>query len=122
MAELSTTPTQTITSPTDSGESNVNFLDLLRKCLARWHWFVFAVAVALVLSFLYVKSKTPVYTRNAIVQIKNDRNSGNSVSNLSQSFSDMGLIAGSSNVYNEMAVFHSFDATSRFTHSVSRAM
>lgn len=97
------------TTQTANTENGLQIKDILRICLKKWYWFIIAVAIAVAASILYVKSQTPVYTRNASLQIKNEKNGGNSVSSLSQSFSDMGLISGNSNVYNEMAVFKSYD-------------
>jgi len=110
MADYTNPTTQNAaTSASSTTTSSVDIMDIIRLCLARWYWFVIAVVIAVVLSILYIKSQTPTYTRTALVQIKNEQNAGTSVSNLSQSFSDMGLISANTNVYNEIAVFQSFD-------------
>jgi len=77
-----------------------NWEDFLYLFLSRWHWFVLSVIAALCIAVFYLFKTTPVYTRTTQLLIKDENNNGNN--GTIQTFSDLGIIANSSNISNEM--------------------
>ena len=68
--------------------------------LSRWYYFIASTLIALGIAVYYIMQSTPIYTRNAQLLIKDDKQ-GKTASAL-QEFKDMGLIASTSNVNNEI--------------------
>ena len=63
------------------------------------------MAIALIIGFLYLQSRTPIYESSATV-IVSDEKSGNLSDELSV-FSDLGIITQKGNLYNEIEIFKS---------------
>ena len=85
-------------------EESVQLMDLLYRCLSKWHWFVISAAVCLALAVFYVLKTPPVYTRSAEIQIKTNSR-GQSISSEGDAFSQLGLFNTNTNVYNEIKAF-----------------
>lgn len=103
--------TQNNTTLAPQNKGNEDFLrikELLYICLAKWYWFVFSVLATLVIAYIYIGKKQPVYTRTAQVEIKDDK-AGKSVSNRASGITDIGLFNTTSTVDNEKYVFQSPD-------------
>ncbi len=73
----------------------------LYLCLSRWYWFALSLIIAFGLALLYLLVTTPSYTRKMSILIK-DEDKNRSLSSEFSQFSDMGLVAGKTNLYNEM--------------------
>ena len=86
----------------------IRIQDLLYMCLAKWHWFVFSLAVCLGVATAYLLRTPPVYTRSASILIKDD-SKGKSASTDMESFADFGIFTTNTNVNNEMGTLQSPD-------------
>lgn len=86
-------------------EDTFNIRDFFLLCLARWRWFVVSILIFLGLGVLYILSTPKIYTRNAAVMIKDDKDA--SKQSVANALSDIGLFQSSSNVNNEMLAFES---------------
>lgn len=86
----------------------IRIQDLLYMCLAKWHWFVFSLAVCLGVAIAYLLRTPPVYTRSASILIKDD-SKGKSASTDMESFADFGIFTTNTNVNNEMETLQSPD-------------
>lgn len=75
--------------------------DFLTQCLAKWQWFVASVLIFCCIGVFYILRQQPVYLRSMAVLIK-DQDGGGSVSDISNAFSSMGLVASNTNVNNEL--------------------
>lgn len=75
--------------------------DFLTQCLARWQWFFASVVIFCCIGVFYILRQQPVYSRSMAVLIK-DQDGGGSVSDISNAFSSMGLVASNTNVNNEL--------------------
>lgn len=106
---LQQTQNNTTLAPQNKGnEDFIRIKELLYICLAKWYWFVFSVLATLVIAYIYIGKKQPVYTRTAQVEIKDDK-AGKSVSNRASGITDIGLFNTTSTVDNEKYVFQSPD-------------
>ena len=83
----------------------IRIQDLLYLCLAKWKWFVLSLAVTLGGAIVYLLRTPPIYTRTALVLIKDD-SKGQSVSDM-ESFSNLGLFQSNTNVNNELIALKS---------------
>lgn len=91
------------------GTNNEDFEKIrewLYMCLSKWYWFAISLALAIGLAMLYLMVTVPSYTRKASILIKDDDKSSSLSYEFSQ-FSDMGLTAGKTNIYNEMITLSS---------------
>ena len=82
--------------------------DLLYLCLNKWHWFVLSLTLCLGVAAYYLLTTPPVYLRTASILIKDD-SKGQSSSTGMESFSDLGIFATNTSVYNEMVTMRSTD-------------
>lgn len=82
-------------------EESVLLMDLLYKCLSKWHWFVISIVLCLGAAVFYVLKTPPVYTRSAEIMIKTNSR-GRSISGEGDAFSELGLFSTNTNVYNEI--------------------
>lgn len=82
--------------------------DFMYLCLAKWHWFVLSLIVCLGVAVAYLLHTPPVYTRSALMLIKDDSN-GQSASGGMESFADFGMFTAKTNINNEIATLQSPD-------------
>lgn len=82
-------------------------IDIVFLCLNKWYWFVISVFVMMVLAYIYLAKTQPQWTRNALVEIKDDH-AGRNVNNRT-GINDIGLIKSTSSVDNEKYMFMSPD-------------
>lgn len=80
-----------------------NFLLL---CLGYWKWFLASIVVFVGMGLFYVYTRQPVYERSEQI-IVTDQESGGGVGDVSKSFTDLGLFANQTSVYNELIAFTS---------------
>ena len=82
-----------------------NFLrlqDLLYLCLAKWYWFILSLVVTLGVATYYNLTTTNVYQRTASLMIKYEGKGQGIGSDVSSTFSDLGLGNAKSNINNEI--------------------
>lgn len=94
---------------TKHGQSNdfLTLQELFGLCLAKWYWFVIALAVTLGVAVAYILSTPPVYLRSASLLIKEEGKGQSFSGDVSSTFSDMGLFQVNTNVNNELVSLQS---------------
>jgi len=86
-------------------DETINFREVLEKYARYWKFILISVIVVVLLAFLYLQNKAPVYESTAMVIVKDDESG--SLSGEMNAFSDLGLITNNVNLYNEIEVFKS---------------
>lgn len=90
-------------------EPEVNDFSLrsfLLKCLSQWKWILVSLICFIGIGFLLIYTKQPVFNRSINILVK-DQESAGGVSDLSNSFSQMGLVSSNTKVLNELISFTS---------------
>lgn len=88
----------------ESGEaraSQFTLKDFLDSCLTHWKWFVVSVVCFVLLGYVYVMRKQPIYERSMSVLVK-DQDGGGGMGEIANQFSSLGLVSTNTNVYNEL--------------------
>lgn len=88
-------------------ESN-NLVELIKPYTKRWHWFIIAFFVSVILAYAYVKFSTPVYKMQSSVLIKDAKK-------MSSASGDFGVLQslggfagmGTNSIENELEIFKS---------------
>lgn len=80
----------------------MNLQDHFFLCLSQWRWILLSVFLCCGIALWHILTTKPVYQRTATIMIKDDSNSSMINGNVGAVFSEMGVNAGESNVYNEM--------------------
>ncbi len=88
-------------------ESFLTLKDLTYLCISHWQWFILSLAVCVGVAVMYLLATPPSYQRTATILVKEDSKSKSVASDVASMFSDMGLTAGQSNVYNELNAIQS---------------
>ena len=83
-------------------ENALTVKDLFYLCLAKWRWFVLSVFLVVGLAVFYILRTPPVYTRSALVMVKEDSKGRSIGSDIASLFSDLGLTQANANVNNEL--------------------
>jgi len=83
-------------------ENSLSVKDFFYKCLAQWRWFVLSILISMGLATLYILSTLPIYSRSALVMVKEDSKGRSVSSDISSMFADIGLTQVNSNVNNEL--------------------
>lgn len=55
-------------------KSELNIRKVWDVLLIKWHWFALSVFICLMLAFVYIRTVPVVYKREAVVQLKIQRN------------------------------------------------
>jgi len=71
-------------------------------CLAKWRWFAVSVLLAVGAATLCMLCTPPVYTRSALVMVKEDSKGRSIGSDMTSLFADLGLTQTNANVNNEL--------------------
>ena len=91
----------------DEHASEIEIKEVLRPYFRRFYWFIISAAICLILSYLYLKTKTTVYEVSASVLIKDAKsNPGSQDFAALRDISGFGKI-GSNGVENEMELLKS---------------
>ncbi len=83
-------------------ENSPTVKDLFYLCLAKWRWFAVSVLLTVSSAVLYVLCTPPVYTRSALVMVKEDSKGRSIGSDITSLFADLGLTQANANVNNEL--------------------
>lgn len=78
----------------------------LLLCLRYWKWFFLSLVIWVGIGLFYIYTRQPVYERMEEILVK-DQESGGGIADVSNSFSQLGLFANSTKVYNELISFTS---------------
>lgn len=84
-----------------SPEEFITIKDLLLLCAGKWYWFVISLVITISVAILYIKKTPPVYTRTALLLIKNDSQNKGGATDM-EAFSDLGIFQSNTNVNNEI--------------------
>lgn len=57
----------------DRPDDFIRIQDLFYLCLAKWYWFVISLVITLGIATVYLLKTPPVYTRSAMILIKDDQ-------------------------------------------------
>jgi len=85
-----------------SSENSPTIKDLFYLCLVKWRWFAVSVLLAVSSAVLYILCTPPVYTRSALVMVKEDSKGRSIGSDITSFFADLGLTQANVNVNNEL--------------------
>ena len=89
----------------DRPDDFIRIQDLFYLCLAKWYWFVISLVITLGIATVYLLKTPPVYTRSAMILIKDDSQGKSMPSDIG--FSDLGLLQSNTNVNNELVALQS---------------
>lgn len=84
-----------------SPEEFITIKDLLLLCAGKWYWFIISLVITISIAVLYIKKTPPVYTRTALLMIKNDSQNRAGTDGM-EAFSDLGIFQNNTNVNNEI--------------------
>lgn len=98
-------------------EDTINLREILEKYFRHWKLILACVIIALVICFLFLKSKVPIYESSATVIVK-DEKSGSLSDELSV-FSDLGIMTQRGNIYNEIEILKSRKLLSQVVKELS---
>jgi len=80
--------------------SGFSIAEVLQSFITHWYWFPISLALCLGLAWYYLATTPPVYTRSAMLLIKDESKGGSA--NIASEIADMGLLASKSNLSNEL--------------------
>ena len=91
-------------------EQAIDLRNIIKKCLHHWYWFIIGLLIAFSIAYAYLRYTAPVYQTEAELLIKDDKggisaSSGSALQN--DVLGQLSMLAGNSNVQNEMAILSS---------------
>lgn len=89
-----------------SAVENFTMRDFLKACLPAWPWFAASLLICVGSALLYICTREPVYERSEQILVK-DQDSSGGIGEIADMFSSLGLVAGNTNVNNELITFTS---------------
>ncbi len=95
--------------PDTSSQNDFSIKDIIFLFLSKWYWFVISVIFCLACAMAYLLRTPATYTRSASILIKEDSKGKSMSSDISSTFSNMGLLKTNTNIENEMVNFKSPD-------------
>ena len=103
-------------------DSFITISDLYRLCIARWRWFVGVISVSLFLAVCYL-IKTPfLYTRKAIVMVREESLGKNTSEKNGDEFNDIGFVKQQSNVTNVIRQYKSLGVLMEVAHRLDSTL
>lgn len=95
-------------------EEPINYIQLIRKYLAYWPWFVVSIVIAITASVLYLRYTDPIYKTEAKVKILSDKDK----SNISLDISKL-LNKSNVNLENDIALFKSYRLSEKVVQNLN---
>ena len=92
-----------------ASDSFITISDLYRLCIARWRWFVVVISVALFGAVFYLIRTPFLYTRKAVVMVREESLGKNTTEKNGDEFNDIGFVEQKSNVTNVIRHYKSLD-------------
>ena len=103
-------------------ESFITISDLYRLCIAQWRWFVVVISVSLLGAVCYL-IKTPfLYTRKAVVMVREESLGKNTTEKNGDEFSNIGFVEQKNNVNNVIRHYKSLDVLMEVAHRVDSTL
>ena len=102
--------TITEVKPNGSGaaKTGLRIQEYFYLCAVNWYWFLISVVICLIGAYIYIKTSTPIYKKEASILIKTD-SQGRTVSTSAAMFEDLGISTGNTHMYDEIAILRSPD-------------
>lgn len=94
-------------------DSEFDYRAIIDAVILHWHWFVISIVGCMVLAFLYLRYKAPVYSTWTEVLIKEDDPYSRMRSNGLADFTQLGVLTNSNGFDNEMEILGSKTLTRR---------
>lgn len=85
---------------------NFTMRDFVEACLPAWPWFLASLVICVGSAMIYILTREPVYERSEQILVK-DQDSSGGIGEIADMFSSLGLVAGNTNVNNELITFTS---------------
>ena len=87
-------------------EDEISFIELFFHYFRHWKWFIISIVVCLAAAFTYLRYTNSEYKVAAKILIRDDKKGQTVAANFS-AFSDLGIVANSSNLDNEIEILRS---------------
>ena len=105
-----------------ASDSFITISDLYRLCFARWRWFVVVISAALFFAVCYL-IKTPfLYTRKAVVMVREESMGKNTTEKNGDEFSNIGFVEQKNNVNNVIRHYKSLDVLIEVAHRLDSTL
>ena len=105
-----------------ASDSFITISDLYRLCIARWRWFVVVISVALFGAVFYLIRTPFLYTRKAVVMVREETLGKNTTDKNGDEFNDIGFVEQKSNVTNVIRHYTSLDVLMEVAHRVDSTL
>lgn len=103
-------------------ESFITISDLYRLCFARWRWFLVVISVALFGAVCYLIRTPFLYTRKAVVMVREESLGKNTTEKNSEEFNNIGFVEQKSNVNNVIRHYESLDVLMEVAHRLDSTL
>ena len=87
-------------------EDEISFIELFFHYFRHWKWFIISIVVCLAAAFTYLRYTNSEYKVAAKILIRDDKKGQTVAANFS-AFNDLGIVANSSNLDNEIEILRS---------------
>lgn len=87
----------------DKKETTIDLVDLLKKYLGYWPWFLGSITISVIIAFIYLQYADLLYTTEAKIKLIDDKKSANFSLDISKVFGKSTI-----NLENEIALFKSY--------------
>lgn len=87
--------------PADEVKS-FTLMNFLEACKRKWKWFLLSIIIFSGIGVVSVMTEEPQYLRKMQVLVKDQDSGSGGIGEISNSFSQMGLVSSNTNVYNEL--------------------
>lgn len=103
-------------------DSFLTITDLGRMCLARWRWFAVSILTALFFAVNYLITTPFLYTRKAVVLVREESMGKNSTEKNSDEFKDFGFVKQNNNMTNVLRQYTSLDVLMEVAHRLDTTL
>jgi len=103
-------------------DSFLTIAGLWHLCVAQWRWFVASVLFCLLIAVNYLIVTPFLYTRKAVVMVREETLGNNSTEKNSAEFNDIGFVKQNSNVTNVMRRYTSLDVLMEVAHRLDSTL
>ena len=103
-------------------DSFLTIAGLWQLCMARWRWLVASVLFCLLLALNYLVTTPFLYTRKAVVMVREETLGKSTNENNGSEFNDMGFVKQNSNVINVIRHYTSLDVLIEVAHQLDSTL
>ena len=103
-------------------ESFLTIAALWHLCVAQWRWFVASVLFCLFIAVAYLITKPFLYTRKAIVMVREETLGKSTTEKNGDEFNDIGFVKQKSNVTNVIRHYKSLDVLIEVAHRLDSTL